>query len=499
MARQAVGPNRSNVDGITTRNPSTPNCETKDSTQTVRSLPDSPFAQSITCGIFYNSSNVIERTHRRQMKPNASHLVTRIKFHAALTSVIVVASLVMSDAFNSCATKPKSHVRSVPATLKRGPIPSASQRHPRKETLWKSMPDQDCCTESEPNSTLSQMQRLQLALSGFFYHHSTNEEHSVLPEKSPYFTLSEIDDVMDSTRVAAQGRLDLMNGCAGFLYLMLTLEEEGLSTNNILVRESSAWENDAEEQRNIRPNPDLITTRESIMTRDVLVAAAFHYCDCVRAREAGVYDFARQAMVAKATQFNAGQAMKASLDVQNDQEKNKSVALLALKQQHGQETTVSVEDGRDNDKTMMTCEDDKLTTVRTMSRITDYGEEPAKIANSAARLKRGEIMSTVSGQTFRGRKKHPNDDAEILRSFLVSLSGDWRALVIRITASLYRLRQIRDYSNTHESCSSMALSTTTTSTLRDAFHVYSPLAGKLGMQRLKTELENTAFQLLYPR
>ena len=43
------------------------------------------------------------------------------------------------------------------------------------------------------------------------------------------------------------------------------------------------------------------------------------------------------------------------------------------------------------------------------------------------------------------------------------------------------------------------LSTTTISTARDAFRVYAPLAQRLGMQRLKTELENTAFELLYPR
>ena len=35
-----------------------------------------------------------------------------------------------------------------------------------------------------------------------------------------------------------------------------------------------------------------------IMTREVLVAAAFHYCDCVRARKAGVYDVVRVLMEA---------------------------------------------------------------------------------------------------------------------------------------------------------------------------------------------------------
>ena len=34
----------------------------------------------------------------------------------------------------------------------------------------------------------------------------------------------------------------------------------------------------------------------TVVTKDALVAAAFHYCDCVMAREAGVYDIVEGAM-----------------------------------------------------------------------------------------------------------------------------------------------------------------------------------------------------------
>lgn len=149
--------------------------------------------------------------------------------------------------------------------------------------------------------------------------------------------------------------------------------------------------------------------------------------------------------------------------------------------------------------------------TRRKSAIDHYGEEPVKIAAGAARLKRAEIMaSTVNSSgslVSRGVTNQPNDDSEIMRSFLVSLSEDWRALVIRSAACLYRLKGI-DEENTQNSVSnyeikksveSVALSKTSISVARDAFRVYAPLAQRLGMQRLKTELENTAFRILYPR
>jgi hypothetical protein len=135
-----------------------------------------------------------------------------------------------------------------------------------------------------------------------------------------------------------------------------------------------------------------------------------------------------------------------------------------------------------------------ITTVkrRGKSPIERYGKESTTIAAGAARLKRAEIMASVN-------KRNPNPsnyDAETLRSFLVTLSEDWRGLVIRSAACLYRLKGIVDGP---ESSGKVVLSTTTIRTARDALRVYAPLAQRLGMQRLKSELENNAFRILYRR
>jgi len=394
--------------------------------------------------------------------------------------------------------------------------------------------DGACDNENEQN-TISQMQRIQLALNGIFYHPSTNNGHpttnsakktsagNTLPETISYFTPSEIHEVMDAIRVASHGNSNLMAGCADFLFLMLTLEEEGVLTSDFLSTEAwdaddigiedyDGWENGASE-RGGRPEP------HSIMTRDVLVAAAFHYCDCVRARKGGIYDYARQ-------------AMDASLDIKiwKELEKKKQLWLPpavedlgdndgdALRN-NGEQKIRNEDDSQDN--ATPTAGDEKsivVHTVKSVARsgtppIEQYGEESVKIATGAARLKRAEIMaSTVNSNSSlisRSNTNQPNDEAEILRSFLVSLSEDWRALVIRSAACLYRLKGIsarREYTTNGvggdgngKSTRSVVLSTSTINTARDAIRIYAPLAQRLGMQRLKTELENTAFRILYPR
>ena len=307
------------------------------------------------------------------------------------------------------------------------------------------------------DSLSSQLQRLRHALKGIY-----NQDSSIY---SSVFTDFEVDDICDAMRVASQGNSNLMAGCAEFIYMMLMLEEEGTLTNNEVMQSNS-----------------VSYEHLSIMTRDMLIAAIFHYCDCVRARKAGVYDYARKAMEAAA-----------QLDSTIRQEK---LLLLPMSKE-----TVGV--GSEYGVVAPSLAETKLTPISIgnyeKSTIDHYGEESVKIAAGAARLKRAEIMATIvnpSGSLIsRGIQSQTNYDAEILRSFLVSLSDDWRGLVIRSAACLYRLKKISGNSPN----GSVVLCKTNMGVARDAFKVYAPLAQRLGMQRLKTELENSAFRVLYPR
>ena len=357
------------------------------------------------------------------------------------------------------------------------------------------------------DDSTSNLHRLHLALKGIFHQRSTADTLNTagsFPEAIPYFTDREISEVMDAIRVASQGSTNLMAGCADFLYLMLTLEEEDMLNNEILISESwddddiesedDGWVNGAGQKR---PRP------LTINTRDILIAASFHYCDCVRARKAGVYGYARK-------------AMEASLDtrIQNEPDEKRQLWLPS-----GVEAMVEREGGalRNGEREVVEAtiaDAQKIPAqiaARRNSAIDHYGEEAVRIAAGAARLKRAEIMATTVNSNgsliTRGVTNKPGDNAEILRSFLLSLSEDWRSLVIRSAACLYRLKGIDDEytqnnmskSGVNSSTVSVVLSKTNISVARDAFRVYAPLAQRLGMQRLKTELENTAFRLLYPR
>jgi len=367
---------------------------------------------------------------------------------------------------------------------------------------------------------MSDMQRLELALNGFFPRHSPAAGSSSVSMSAPdaisHFAPSEIYDILDAVRVASRKNVKLMEGCADFLYLMLTLEEEGVLTSDFLSGEpwdddfigrgdndGDSWDDYAKAQQISNGHHN---EPHSIMTKDVLVAAAFHYCDCVRARRLGLYDYARR-------------AMEASLDRRIWEELEEKQQLLFLPAAANKKKDDEIEGADTANKAISPFEDTSIVMMSPAARgtssegsnrpIDKYGEESLTIATGAARLKKAEIMSSIvrsNKRTIHRSNKDENndgDDAEILRSFLVSLSEDWRALVIRGAACLYRLKGIaseQEYAGGAGAAAAAGLSATAVrTTAKEAFRVYAPLAQRLGMQRLKTELENTAFRILYPK
>jgi len=142
------------------------------------------------------------------------------------------------------------------------------------------------------------------------------------------------------------------------------------------------------------------------------------------------------------------------------------------------------------------------------SGIEQFGTHAVKIALDAARLKSMETLATTvvckNGKVGQLRA----DDARNLRSLLLTVNedGDWRALAVRAAACLYRLEGLEAYrtllsKDTTEGSRTKTRSATPeeSRTSQEALHIYAPLAARLGMFRLKTELEDAAFRTLYPR
>jgi len=127
-----------------------------------------------------------------------------------------------------------------------------------------------------------------------------------------------------------------------------------------------------------------------------------------------------------------------------------------------------------------------------------YGEDAVKILNDSTKLKRTEILATsvvVNAAKSAGRTILDSKDSENMRFLLLSEMDDWRALAIRSAACLYRLRGLINNASSGDG----ELNPETVRVAREAFRIYAPLASQLGMQRLKNELEESAFRILYKR
>lgn len=121
-----------------------------------------------------------------------------------------------------------------------------------------------------------------------------------------------------------------------------------------------------------------------------------------------------------------------------------------------------------------------------------WTNEAASIARDAARIKRSELLvQAISKENATAISPGK------VRDLLISLTDDWRSLGIRLVACLYRLDKVveaspgrAEYVERTPEVLSMA---------REALKIYSPLAQRLGLQSIKTKIEESAFRILYRR
>jgi len=337
------------------------------------------------------------------------------------------------------------------------------------------------------------------------------------------FSKEDIDTVMDAVFAASKNDLRLIQGTADFLTLLLSIEEYN--------SDSGDEDDDDDEYYGDEPDPQF----HAVMTRDALVASAFHYTDCVIAREAGIYDLIDNLMRTTGTSTKASPpreeetlpfgVLKTTMDLRNKadiariprpsdvKDDFSGISLDIVIDEYSREPT-----NEEQNVEMPLDEDQPLTTrgerqnvqngLSGLPSIEDFGSEATKISKSAARVKQAEIMSHSVLPTIITKVTPSPADAASLRGLLLSTSEDWRALAIRSTACLYRLRGLAYHER--PSLSFYGLSSESGSfenysnsqvvrEAREALYVYAPLAERLGMHRLKGKLENAAFRVLYRR
>ncbi|MFQ5968204.1 MAG: RelA/SpoT family protein [Acidimicrobiia bacterium] len=105
-----------------------------------------------------------------------------------------------------------------------------------------------------------------------------------------------------------------------------------------------------------------------------------------------------------------------------------------------------------------------------------YGEEVAEMIDGVTKLDRVSFSSPEEAQ------------AASIRKMVVAMAQDVRVLLIKLADRLHNLRTIAPLRPEKQE-----------RIARESLEVYAPLAHRLGVQEIKHEMEDRAFQILYPK
>src|ERR1700731_96213 len=118
--------------------------------------------------------------------------------------------------------------------------------------------------------------------------------------------------------------------------------------------------------------------------------------------------------------------------------------------------------------------EDTVATLDDIDRV--FGPEITRLVDGVTKLSRIELQSDQTKQ------------AENFRKLVLAMSEDIRVLLVKLADRLHNMQTLR-FIQSDEKRRRIA---------RETMDIYAPLAARLGMQRMKDELEDLAFAELYP-
>ncbi|MEQ1649035.1 MAG: bifunctional (p)ppGpp synthetase/guanosine-3',5'-bis(diphosphate) 3'-pyrophosphohydrolase [Hyphomicrobiaceae bacterium] len=104
-----------------------------------------------------------------------------------------------------------------------------------------------------------------------------------------------------------------------------------------------------------------------------------------------------------------------------------------------------------------------------------FGHEIGQLVEGLTKIRRLDLVSKKAQQ------------AESFRKLLIAISSDVRVLLVKLADRLHNMRTLE-----HNSAESRRRNS------EETLEIYAPLAGRMGMQRFREELEDLSFKWLYP-
>ncbi len=117
--------------------------------------------------------------------------------------------------------------------------------------------------------------------------------------------------------------------------------------------------------------------------------------------------------------------------------------------------------------------EDTLTTIETIEDL--FGPDVARIVDGVTKLSKIHVQSRVQKQ------------ADNIRKMILAMSKDIRVLLVKLADRLHNMRTL-GFQKEHKRAD----------IARETLDIYAPLAGRLGIDWIKRELEDLAFEHLYP-
>ncbi|MFZ2494013.1 MAG: bifunctional (p)ppGpp synthetase/guanosine-3',5'-bis(diphosphate) 3'-pyrophosphohydrolase [Thermoanaerobaculia bacterium] len=118
--------------------------------------------------------------------------------------------------------------------------------------------------------------------------------------------------------------------------------------------------------------------------------------------------------------------------------------------------------------------EDTLTTKETLQRV--FGEDVAELVDGVTKISRYAYVSKEEQQ------------AETFRKMLLAMVGDLRVVLVKLADRLHNMRTLQYLPEEKR-----------IAVAKETIEIYAPIANRLGMGRIKNELEDLSFRFLHPR